>query len=488
MLHKLEMELKKLKQEMVEMKTDMNLRLEDQFIKIKGQMSEIMDELSKQGEDINNIKTLIATRESSSSENTPKEDLKSLQENSHNNKNECNCKSETKSQTSLPQMEKELRQLSFKLCEQEKCINNLKLEYSTEFVEEMISKMHSRHSVLNKNTQVQLKKLEELFNSNLKNGKKAFYKALKSIKEKIDKNRLDIDELWIKMNDIDNKEGLIVLDGETLRIDNELGKLKFGLEALWLQSDELKDDVEKLNLKFVPEQDPWHHLELPPDGIWTKEMFLDALKKTRLKLGCLDACVGNLQGLYLDSVANKSENPANDLAANCLEYFQDNWPIRSRDLIHYHEEDETNESNVAASEAYPSETNQSTCGNMVGRVSFSVSLEDKSFEELRYEFFLSIYRIFPIIKSKAMTVSFKSPQGKDTAMMAGAIMSYSTSHQCVTAMAEYEQFSLEELRWTDYEELDSKVRKNPFDMDNQFSKVKQNPFDKDNQFSKVKKN
>ncbi|XP_077519110.1 uncharacterized protein LOC144129087 isoform X3 [Amblyomma americanum] len=48
------------------------------------------------------------------------------------------------------------------------------------------------------------------------------------------------------------------------------------------------------------------------------------------------------------------------------------------------------------------------------------------------------------------TVKFKPPVGTDTRMMNGISSTVSTSHQCITIMKEYENWSLEELRLEDY--------------------------------------
>ncbi|XP_059162666.1 uncharacterized protein LOC131946049 [Physella acuta] len=384
MVHQLEVELAELKKEMSEMKSFINLKLEDEFINIKSQLSEIMNKLSKQGEDIINIKTLVATRECTSSERTPKEGLKtkqiisSVQENSHNNNNQCNCQIEIKSQTSLPEVEKEIRQLSFKLCEQEKCINKMKLACNTDFILEKISKMHNQYSVMNKKTHIQFKKLEKLFNLNLKNERKPFYEALKSIKEKIDENKCEIDQCLIKIDNLEDKEAL------------------------------------NLDLR----------LKVLSDGIQTEAEKTEAPKKKRLKLEYLNASVDDFQELYLDSESLKS----------------------------FHE---TNETNVAASDPCTSTTMQSTCGNMVGKISLPGALEDKSFEELRWEYCLRLRRKFPLVKSA--TVPYQATPGEDIMIRHGVTTLYQTSLHCITIMKEYKHCSVEELRWNDYKELECQV-------------------------------
>ncbi|KAI4791213.1 hypothetical protein KUCAC02_034142, partial [Chaenocephalus aceratus] len=48
------------------------------------------------------------------------------------------------------------------------------------------------------------------------------------------------------------------------------------------------------------------------------------------------------------------------------------------------------------------------------------------------------------------TVKFNPPTGTDTMVKAGVTTSINTKHQCITAMKEYENKSLEELRFEDY--------------------------------------
>uniref|UniRef100_A0A3B4AUS4 Nuclear pore complex protein Nup98-Nup96 n=1 Tax=Periophthalmus magnuspinnatus TaxID=409849 RepID=A0A3B4AUS4_9GOBI len=49
------------------------------------------------------------------------------------------------------------------------------------------------------------------------------------------------------------------------------------------------------------------------------------------------------------------------------------------------------------------------------------------------------------------TVKFNAPTGSDTMVKAGVTTSINTKHQCITAMKEYENKSLEELRLEDYQ-------------------------------------
>ncbi|CAG5118196.1 unnamed protein product [Candidula unifasciata] len=48
------------------------------------------------------------------------------------------------------------------------------------------------------------------------------------------------------------------------------------------------------------------------------------------------------------------------------------------------------------------------------------------------------------------TVPFNPPNGQDTMMKSGVTTNINTKHQCITAMKEYENKSLEELRMEDY--------------------------------------
>ncbi|KAM9451703.1 nuclear pore complex protein Nup98-Nup96-like [Clarias gariepinus] len=49
------------------------------------------------------------------------------------------------------------------------------------------------------------------------------------------------------------------------------------------------------------------------------------------------------------------------------------------------------------------------------------------------------------------TIKFNPPTGSDTIVKSGVTTSINTKHQCITAMKEYENKSLEELRLEDYE-------------------------------------
>jgi nuclear pore complex protein Nup98-Nup96 len=48
------------------------------------------------------------------------------------------------------------------------------------------------------------------------------------------------------------------------------------------------------------------------------------------------------------------------------------------------------------------------------------------------------------------TVKFNPPTGTDTMMKSGGQQSINTRHQCITCMKEYENKSIEELRFEDY--------------------------------------
>ncbi|KAL3880568.1 hypothetical protein ACJMK2_032799, partial [Sinanodonta woodiana] len=48
------------------------------------------------------------------------------------------------------------------------------------------------------------------------------------------------------------------------------------------------------------------------------------------------------------------------------------------------------------------------------------------------------------------TVKFNQPNGQDTIVKNGVTTNINTKHQCITAMAEYENKSIEELRLEDY--------------------------------------
>ncbi|XP_062261704.1 nuclear pore complex protein Nup98-Nup96 isoform X7 [Platichthys flesus] len=57
---------------------------------------------------------------------------------------------------------------------------------------------------------------------------------------------------------------------------------------------------------------------------------------------------------------------------------------------------------------------------------------------------------FPAAQQPGTTVKFNPPIGNDTMVKAGVTTSINTKHQCITAMKEYENKSLEELRFEDY--------------------------------------
>ncbi|XP_062289256.1 nuclear pore complex protein Nup98-Nup96 isoform X2 [Scomber scombrus] len=57
---------------------------------------------------------------------------------------------------------------------------------------------------------------------------------------------------------------------------------------------------------------------------------------------------------------------------------------------------------------------------------------------------------FSAAQQPGTTVKFNPPTGSDTMVKAGVTTSINTKHQCITAMKEYENKSLEELRFEDY--------------------------------------
>uniref|UniRef100_A0A3Q2VUD7 Nuclear pore complex protein Nup98-Nup96 n=1 Tax=Haplochromis burtoni TaxID=8153 RepID=A0A3Q2VUD7_HAPBU len=58
---------------------------------------------------------------------------------------------------------------------------------------------------------------------------------------------------------------------------------------------------------------------------------------------------------------------------------------------------------------------------------------------------------FSATQQPGTTVKFNPPTGSDTMVKAGVTTSINTKHQCITAMKEYENKSLEELRLEDYQ-------------------------------------
>ncbi|KAM9846701.1 nuclear pore complex protein Nup98-Nup96 isoform 2-T2 [Aulostomus maculatus] len=58
---------------------------------------------------------------------------------------------------------------------------------------------------------------------------------------------------------------------------------------------------------------------------------------------------------------------------------------------------------------------------------------------------------FSATQQPGTTVKFNAPTGSDTMVKAGVTTSINTKHQCITAMKEYENKSLEELRLEDYQ-------------------------------------
>ncbi|XP_053703664.1 nuclear pore complex protein Nup98-Nup96 isoform X4 [Synchiropus splendidus] len=58
---------------------------------------------------------------------------------------------------------------------------------------------------------------------------------------------------------------------------------------------------------------------------------------------------------------------------------------------------------------------------------------------------------FSATQQPGTTVKFNAPTGSDTMVKAGVTSSINTKHQCITAMKEYENKSLEELRLEDYQ-------------------------------------
>ncbi|XP_013855954.1 nuclear pore complex protein Nup98-Nup96, partial [Austrofundulus limnaeus] len=58
---------------------------------------------------------------------------------------------------------------------------------------------------------------------------------------------------------------------------------------------------------------------------------------------------------------------------------------------------------------------------------------------------------FSASQQPGTTVKFNPPTGSDTMVKAGVTTSINTKHQCITAMKEYENKSLEELRLEDYQ-------------------------------------
>uniref|UniRef100_A0A3Q3DA48 Nuclear pore complex protein Nup98-Nup96 n=1 Tax=Hippocampus comes TaxID=109280 RepID=A0A3Q3DA48_HIPCM len=58
---------------------------------------------------------------------------------------------------------------------------------------------------------------------------------------------------------------------------------------------------------------------------------------------------------------------------------------------------------------------------------------------------------FSTTQQPGTTVKFNAPTGNDTMVKAGVTTNINTKHQCITAMKEYENKSLEELRLEDYQ-------------------------------------
>ncbi|XP_059162669.1 uncharacterized protein LOC131946050 isoform X2 [Physella acuta] len=313
-------ELRKLKKEMLQMKSDMNIKLEEQFLRIKGQIAEIMIELSKQREDIDSIKSNIRTLEKQSLDkdqvdnnltlsNAAKRVVSSFRKQREGNEQAVSavkveqCGADIKFlKTELFEMNQRLKQSSLKQNQQDKNVQDL-LNRHRRITERIDTLWVSIHQNSNTQTRIhsKLKRLEKKLNFGFDYGRKLVEEQLADINEKVEENEYDVKQCWEKIDEIEDREGFVMLNGEKRRLDEEIGKLGFGVEALWIDTDDtkekcagLKDDLEKLRVDFLTEQ------------------------ITRLQ-----AAVENLQTLFLESDTGKISSET--LAADCLKNFQTLW-------------------------------------------------------------------------------------------------------------------------------------------------------------------